>query len=88
MLNVSGAAAIKTAMADIIRNVRLHNPAASIDGILAAPMAQAGVELIIGIMRDAQFGPVILFGLGGLFVETLKDIAFRADVNCRADAEE
>jgi acetyltransferase len=88
MLNVSGAAAIKTAMADIIRNVRLHNPAASIDGILAAPMAQAGVELIIGIMRDAQFGPVILFGLGGLFVETLKDVVFRAVPIARADAEE
>ena len=59
-----------------------------IDGILAAPMARAGVELIIGVMRDAQFGPVILFGLGGLFVETLKDVVFRAVPIARADAEE
>ncbi len=50
---------------------------AAIDGVLVAPMISGGVETIIGVHRDPVFGPVVLFGLGGIFVEVLKDVTFR-----------
>jgi len=52
-------------------------PEASFDGVLVVPCAAAGTELIIGMVRDPQFGPVIMFGLGGIFVEVFKDVSFR-----------
>lgn len=54
-----------------------HCPNARIEGVLVAPMAQKGVETIIGVSRDPVFGPVVMFGLGGVHVEVLKDVAFR-----------
>ena len=47
------------------------------DGILVAPMVSGGVETILGVNRDPVFGPVVLFGLGGIFVEVMKDVTFR-----------
>lgn len=58
------------------------------EGVLVEPMALPGVETIIGGKRDPQFGPVILFGLGGIFVEIFKDVAFRVAPLDRADAME
>jgi len=51
-------------------------------------MAQKGLELIVGVTRDAQFGPVVMFGLGGVFVETIRDVVFRAVPVAREDAQE
>jgi acetyltransferase len=51
--------------------------AAHIHGVLVVPMAQPGTEFIVGMVRDAQFGPTIMFGLGGVFVELFKDVSFR-----------
>ena len=51
-------------------------------------MAQPGIEIIIGMYKDAQFGPVIMFGLGGIFVEVLKDVSFRLIPIVKRDAEE
>jgi acetyltransferase len=51
-------------------------------------MAQRGVEIILGVTRDAQYGPVLLFGLGGVFVEVMKDVAFRTLPLTRDDAAE
>ena len=65
-----------------------NNPAADIEGILVAPMAKSGVEVIIGVVQDPIFGPVMMFGLGGIFVEVLKDVVFRAVPVSRSDAEE
>ena len=51
-------------------------------------MARPGIEVIIGVSKDAQFGPVLMFGLGGILVEVLKDVSFRIIPLTRQDAEE
>ena len=61
----------------ILSNVKQRNPSARVEGILVQNMAPAGVEVIIGGLRDSTFGPTVLFGLGGIFVEVLKDATFR-----------
>lgn len=76
-LKLSGEAAVRQAHADILASVRRHAPQARLDGVLVAPMAPAGVECIAGIHDDPVFGPVVMFGLGGVFVEVLKDVSFR-----------
>lgn len=61
----------------IIKNARKYKPNADIRGCLISPMAESGVDVIIGTKIDQQFGPVIMFGIGGIFVEVLKDVVFR-----------
>lgn len=62
----------------IIYNCRHHKPDAHIEGILISEMVQPGVEVIVGARRDEIFGPICMFGLGGVYVEVMKDVAFRA----------
>ena len=62
---------------DIIRKAKQFNSEAQIDGIIAYKMIPQTTEIIIGMMKDPHFGPVAMFGLGGIFVEVLKDISFR-----------
>ena len=77
-LMLADAAAVRTAFADIMRRVKEAVPAAKLDGCLIAPMMAArGVETIIGVTIDPVFGPVVMFGLGGIMVEVLHDVAFR-----------
>lgn len=85
-LNVQGDDALRSAYADILASVRLHRPDARIDGVLVAPMAPKGVECIAGVHCDPVFGPVVMFGLGGVFVEVLKDVSFRLAPFGRDDA--
>ncbi len=87
-LKVSGAKAIAAARAEILANAKAYDSKARIAGVLATPMAQPGVEVILGVVQDPIFGPVMMFGLGGIFVEVLKDVAFRALPMSRADAAE
>ncbi|MFZ1200663.1 MAG: acetate--CoA ligase family protein, partial [Desulfobacterales bacterium] len=68
---------VRHAYADILANARQFDPAADIRGVLVSPMAPKGVEVIIGTKYDDQFGPVIMYGLGGIMVEILKDVSFR-----------
>ncbi|MDR3237892.1 MAG: acetate--CoA ligase family protein [Spirochaetia bacterium] len=62
----------------IIKNCKKHNPKAVIDGIEVTEMVSAGTEFIVGGRRDPAFGPVVMFGLGGVYVEVMKDVVFRA----------
>ncbi|MFC6734006.1 acetate--CoA ligase family protein [Haladaptatus sp. DYSN1] len=55
-----------------------YDPDADVEGVLVSPMREAGVELIVGVVDDAQFGPVAMVGIGGVFVEVMEDVAFRA----------
>ncbi|MBI4208003.1 MAG: acetate--CoA ligase family protein [Betaproteobacteria bacterium] len=76
-------------VADAIR-VMMQQPAiaqARIDGFLIEEMAPAGQEIVIGGLRDADFGPLVMVGLGGIFVEVLADVAFRICPITRVDAE-
>ncbi len=72
----------------ILRAASQKNPQARIDGVSVQKMAKPGVEVIIGMSKDAQFGPVLMFGLGGLWVEILKDVSFRIVPLTKRDAEE
>ena len=68
---------VRRAYNEILENVKRHVPNARIEGILVQEMAPWGTEVIIGSTRDPQFGPTVMFGLGGIFVEILKDVTFR-----------
>lgn len=76
-LDVQGDAAVAAAFREIMTSVGQHAPQARIDGILVAPMRNQGIELFVGTARDPQWGPVIAVGLGGIWVELLKDTAVR-----------
>jgi len=61
----------------IMKSVRAKVPDSRIDGITIQPMLKGGKEIIVGASRDPQFGPLIMFGLGGIYVEAMKDVSFR-----------
>jgi acyl-CoA synthetase (NDP forming) len=63
--------------AQILKNITKHNANARIFGMLVQEMAPPSTEVIVGAIKDPQFGPAIMFGLGGVFVEVLKDVTFR-----------
>ena len=67
----------RLAYQEIISNAKKYNKNAKISGVIVYSMVPQGTEIIIGMMKDPHFGPVIMFGLGGIFVEVLKDISFR-----------
>ncbi|MDA8165429.1 MAG: acetate--CoA ligase family protein [Desulfobacteraceae bacterium] len=62
---------------EMVARVRANRPDAAITGVYAQQMARSGMEVILGINRDKVFGPLLMFGLGGIFVEVLKDVSFR-----------
>ena len=68
---------VRSAFDEILSNAKKYHETADIRGVLVSPMAEQGVEVIIGTKIDDQFGPVIMFGLGGVLVEILKDVSFR-----------
>jgi acetyltransferase len=77
ILGVDTSAAASAAYATILANVRAHQPDARIDGVFVQQMAGQGEEVILGVKRDPAFGAVVMFGLGGLYVEIFRDVAFR-----------
>jgi len=87
-LGLDNATQVSEAFAKILSAVKKHYPKAKIHGISVQKMAKSGVEVIIGMTKDAQFGPVLMFGLGGILVEVLKDVAFRIVPLTKRDAHE
>jgi acetyltransferase len=79
-LDLPDDAAVRTAFVDIMANAARHCPDARIDGVSVQAMAAAGrasTELVVGLKHDPLFGPIVMAGIGGVFVEVFKDVAFR-----------
>ena len=77
VLGLRSAGQVGPACEQMMARVRQHSPQARIEGTLVARMIEGGVETVIGTKRDPMFGPVVLFGLGGVYVEVLKDVTLR-----------
>jgi acyl-CoA synthetase (NDP forming) len=76
-VNIKDEAGVRTAYRTILTNAKAYNAAANIHGIAVQEMAPSGTEVILGSVNDPTFGPTVMFGLGGIFVEVLKDVTFR-----------
>ncbi len=87
-LGLKTATQVEKAFDDIMKSVKKAVPNAKIDGVSVQTQAKQGVEVIIGMSKDAQFGPVLMFGLGGVLVEILKDVSFRIVPLVKRDAKE
>jgi len=87
-LNIKDEEEARSVYQEIISKAKEYNKNAEISGVIAYTMVPQGTEIIIGMMKDPHFGPVIMFGLGGIFVEILKDISFRILPIEARDAEE
>ena len=87
-LGLKSRAEVRRAYSDIVSAARMTNPTAHILGVSVQAMAPPGIEVILGMTQDPQFGPVLMFGLGGVMVEVLKDVAFRLVPLNRHDARQ
>lgn len=76
-LNLNNPEELRSAYQTILRDVKSKKPDADIHGILVEEMAREGKEVILGMNRDPQFGPLLMFGMGGIYVEALEDVSFR-----------
>ena len=75
-INIKSLIEAETKYDEILQNVKTKSPKALIDGVMISPMIKGGVEAILGAKVDPVFGPVVMFGLGGIYTEVLKDISF------------
>lgn len=87
-INVKNATEVREGYQTIITSVKKHKENARIRGIFVEEFAPKGIEVIIGALKDPQFGPALMFGLGGIFVEVLKDVSFRVAPITKYDAQE
>ncbi|MBZ0305577.1 MAG: acetate--CoA ligase family protein, partial [Anaerolineae bacterium] len=87
-VGLASASDVKDAFELIVYRAQRYVPDARIWGCLVQEMVPKGIELLVGMSRDAQFGPMITFGLGGIYVEALRDVTFRIAPFGRQDAEE
>jgi acyl-CoA synthetase (NDP forming) len=76
-LNLKNKNEVHEAYQEILKNIMSKKPKAKIRGVLVEEMASQGKEIILGMSRDPQFGPILMFGLGGIYVEVLEDVSFR-----------
>jgi len=88
ILNLNNETELRKAYDEILENVKKHKPNARILGLLVQEMAPQSTEVIVGATKDPQFGPALMFGLGGIFVEILKDVTFRIAPISESDARE
>ena len=87
-INLPDKEAVEQAYEEIMTSCRAYAPDANIEGVSVQGMAAPGTEIIMGMIKDASFGPVVMFGLGGVLVEVLKDVSFRIVPIEKADAVE
>ncbi len=87
-LNLSDPNQVAAAYDEIVVAVAQQQPEAVIQGVAVQKMARAGTEVIVGVSKDAKFGPVLMFGLGGIFVEIMKDVSFRLVPITRRDVKQ
>ncbi len=85
-LRLGDAEAVRGAFAEIMANCQAYNAEARLNGVLVQEMVLGGTEVIVGLNNDPQFGPTVMFGLGGIFVEILKDVSLRVAPLDREDA--
>ena len=85
-LNIQTPQAAAAASVEIINSCRKYLPEADLRGVLVAEMVKPGKEIILGMVRDPQFGPLLMFGLGGIYVEVLKDVSFKVAPITKDDA--
>jgi acyl-CoA synthetase (NDP forming) len=76
-VNLPDRQAVELAYDEIMTSCRSYAPEAAIEGVSVQGMARPGTEIIMGMIKDGSFGPVVMFGLGGVLVEVLKDVSFR-----------
>jgi len=88
VLDLKSPGDVEDAYENILKNVKKHKPNAKILGVLVQEMAPPSTEVIVGATKDPQFGPALMFGLGGIFVEILKDVTFRIAPITETDARE
>ena len=88
IVNVKNVEELKIAYAQVMKNAREYSADARINGVLLTPMLPEGTEMIIGAIRDAQFGPCVMVGFGGIFVEVLKDVNFKMAPVSRVEARD
>jgi acyl-CoA synthetase (NDP forming) len=88
ILNLKSSEEVRDTYKGMLMNVKKHKPDAKIVGILVQEMIPPSTEIIVGATKDPQFGPALMFGLGGIFVEVLKDVSFRIAPITRSDAQE
>lgn len=88
VVNLKNAAEVKSAYRKILENAKRYSSTARIIGVLVQEMAPPSTEVIVGAIKDSQFGQTLMFGLGGIFVELLKDVTFKVAPITREDAQE
>lgn len=86
-VNIKDEAAVRDAYRTILKNAKAYKDDATIHGIAVQEMAPWGTEVILGSVNDSTFGPTVMFGLGGIFVEVLKDVTFRVAPVSASQAE-
>jgi acetyltransferase len=87
-LNLRTAAEVSNAFTEMTRSIHSARPETQIDGVLVEKMAPHGTEVIVGMQRDPGFGPLMMFGLGGIYVELFRDVSFRLAPLTRSDARQ
>jgi acetyltransferase len=85
-LNITDEKALIEAYNEVLENAKAYDPKAHVNGVLVQEMVVGGTEVIVGVKNDPQFGPTIMFGLGGIFVEILKDVSLRVAPLTKEDA--
>lgn len=86
-VGVGSAQEVRDAYTELVEKAKAADPSARIEGVLVCEMVRGGVETVVGVSQDPLFGPVVMVGLGGIFVEVLEDVTFRVPPFGRDEAE-